>query len=108
LGERLAASIVEAGICEPRHLTVVEGPLGGRRTWPDGVRVMRAPDGLVPLLRRHDLLITHFGMAAFEALAVGIPAILFNPTGYHAKLGAAAGFPMIGTGTPRIPELRSH
>lgn len=107
LGERLAASMVEAGVCEPRHLTVVEGPLAGPRTWPDGVIVVRSPAGLVRLLGRHDLLITHFGMAAFEALAVGIPAILFNPSRYHAKLGAAAGFPMIGVGIPCIGELKS-
>ena len=108
LGEKLARSMVEAGVCEPRNLTVVEGPLAGPRTWPAGVSVMRSPAGLARLLGRHDLLITHFGMAAFEALAVGIPAVLFNPTRYHAKLGAAAGFPMIGTVTPRLGELQSH
>ncbi len=106
LGERLAASLVEAGVCEPRHLTVVEGPLAGSRAWPDGATVMRGPAGLARLLARHDLLITHFGMAAFEALAVGIPAVLFNPTRYHEKLVAVAGFPMIGTGIPRIRELK--
>jgi 2-polyprenyl-3-methyl-5-hydroxy-6-metoxy-1,4-benzoquinol methylase len=105
LGERLAASIVEAGVCEPRHLTVVEGPLAGPRTWPSGVTVARNPASLARLLARHDLLITHFGMTAFEALAVGVPVVLFNPSRYHARLGAAAGFPTIGTGTPHVRDL---
>jgi 2-polyprenyl-3-methyl-5-hydroxy-6-metoxy-1,4-benzoquinol methylase len=106
LGERLAGSMLAAGLFRPEQVTVVEGPLAGPREWPDGVKVSRAPVGLAGLLSRHDLLITHFGMAAFEALAVGIPAILFNPSRYHSELGAAAGFPMIGTGTPRMPDLK--
>ena len=99
--------MIEADICEPRHLTVVEGPLAGERAWPAGVIVTRRPASIARLLARHDLLITHFGMTAFEALAVGIPVVLFNPTRYHERLGAAAGFPMIGTGTPRIAELKA-
>jgi hypothetical protein len=106
LGERLVGSMLEAGVIRSDQLTVVEGPLAGRRGWPEGVRVTGAPLGLAPILGRHDVLITHFGMAAFEALAVGIPAILFNPSRYHARLGAAAGFPMIGTATPRIGTLK--
>ena len=106
LGERLAKSVLEAGLFRPDQLTVVQGPLAGRREWPDGVKVTQAPFGLARMLSRHDLLITHFGMAAFEALAIGIPAILFNPSHYHAQLGAAAGFPMMGTGTPRIAALK--
>ncbi len=106
LGERLAQSVVAAGLFLPGQLTVVEGPLSGRREWPDGVKVIRAPHGLAGMLSRHDLLITHFGMGAFEALAVGIPAILFNPSRYHARLGAAAGFSMIGIGTVRADALK--
>ena len=67
--------------------------------------VIHAPRGLASAFREHDMLVTHFGIAAFEALASGIPVVLFNPTRYHARLGAAAGFPSIGTGTPRPSEL---
>ncbi len=106
LGERLAGAMLRAGLFRPEQVTIVEGPLAGRREWPEGVRVTRSPVGLARLLARHDLLITHFGMAAFEALAVGIPAILLNPSGYHARLGAAAGLPMIGVGKPRVADLK--
>ena len=49
----------------------------------------------------HDLVIAHFGITAFEALACGVPVILLNPSRYHARLGAAAGFATLGTGRPR-------
>jgi 2-polyprenyl-3-methyl-5-hydroxy-6-metoxy-1,4-benzoquinol methylase len=107
LGEELAAAIVKEGVISPEGLTVVQGPLAGRREWPKGVSVIAGADGLSGLLRRHDVLVTHFGMAAFEALAAGVPAILFNPTAYHARLGEAAGFPMIGVGRPRVELLKA-
>ena len=101
LGERLAASL--AG--RPGRITVVEGPLAGNRDWPPGVNVIRAPRGLARAFDEHDLLITHFGMAAFEALASGLPVVLFNPTRYHDRLGAAAGFASMGLGAPRTAKL---
>jgi 2-polyprenyl-3-methyl-5-hydroxy-6-metoxy-1,4-benzoquinol methylase len=107
LAERLAAAIVSDEIVAPDGLTVVQGPLSGPRQWPGGVRVVDGADGLSGLLRSHDVLVTHFGMAAFEALAVGIPSILFNPSDYHARLGEAAGFPMIGVGRPRVDVLKA-
>ncbi|MGO9307811.1 MAG: methyltransferase domain-containing protein [Spirochaetia bacterium] len=106
LGERLAVSLLRTGLFRPGQLTVVEGPLAGAGEWPEGVHVMRGQPGLQRILAGHDLVITHFGMAAFEALAVGVPAILFNPSRYHARLGAAAGFPMIGIGRPRLAALK--
>ncbi len=107
LGDVLAAAIVQEGIASPDRLTVVRGPLSGPRQWPGGVAVADGADGLSGLLRRHDVLVTHFGMAAFEALATGVPVILFNPSDYHARLGEAAGFPMIGVGTPRAASLKA-
>ena len=79
LGEKLAAAMIEAGICDPRRLTVVEGPLAGARAWPAGVVVVQSPSSMSRLLARHDLLITHFGMTAFEALAVGDPCRAVQP-----------------------------
>jgi 2-polyprenyl-3-methyl-5-hydroxy-6-metoxy-1,4-benzoquinol methylase/spore coat polysaccharide biosynthesis predicted glycosyltransferase SpsG len=106
LAERLVDAMLGAGVCRTDQVTVVEGPLAALRRWPPGVKVLRAPHGLDRALRQHDLLITHFGVAAFEALAAGIPAVLFNPTHYHATLGEAAGFASIGTGIPRMKVLK--
>jgi 2-polyprenyl-3-methyl-5-hydroxy-6-metoxy-1,4-benzoquinol methylase len=106
LGERLVRAMLDAGICRADQVTVVEGPLSAPRRWPAAVNVIRAPHGLDRAFSRHDVLITHFGVAAFEALAAGIPAVLFNPSRYHAALGDAAGFASIGIGTPRMPALK--
>ena len=43
-------------------------------------------------LHEYDLLITHYGITAFEALYAGTGVILVNPTKYHEKLSKAAGF----------------
>ncbi len=106
LGGRLAASMLSSGLCRADQLTVVQGPLSGGELWPSGVTVVRRTDDFHALLARHDVLVTHFGMTAFESLAAGIPAVLFNPTPYHALLGKAAGFPMIGVGTPNMDALK--
>ncbi len=109
--ENLAAALVTAmlrhGVASASQLTIVQGPLAAPGSWPAGVRVADGSRGLSGLLAGADVLITHFGMAAFEALATGIPAILFNPTRYHEKLGEVAGFPQIGVGAPRIGRLRT-
>jgi SAM-dependent methyltransferase len=56
--------------------------------------------GIIPLppapnLREHlheyDLLITHFGLTAFEALAAGVSVLLVSPGAYHEKLARASG-----------------
>ena len=102
VGQKLAESLVRAGF----RITLVEGPLAGRREWPPGVSVIRAPRGLARAFGDHDLLVTHFGMAAFEALAFGLPVVLCNPTRYHERLGAAAGFASLGMGAPRASTLQ--
>ncbi|MDR2767622.1 MAG: methyltransferase domain-containing protein [Treponema sp.] len=44
-------------------------------------------------LAAYDLIITHFGLTAFEALYAGVPAAVVSPTKYHETLAAYAGFP---------------
>jgi 2-polyprenyl-3-methyl-5-hydroxy-6-metoxy-1,4-benzoquinol methylase len=72
------------------------------------VAVVVAPDGLTGLLGEQDLVITHFGLTAFEAAGLGVPVILFNPTPYHSALAVKAGFPEIGVkrvGIARLEKL---
>ena len=102
----LVRAIIEGGLFEPGSVTVVAGPLFGDRDWPAGIRVVKNPRSLRPLFARHDLLVTHFGMAAFEAMAAGLPVLLFNPTRYHRALARAAGIPEIGVRKVRAHALR--
>jgi hypothetical protein len=59
-------------------------------------------------LREYDLIITHYGLTAFESLYVGVPVLLVSPGRYHEKLAKAAGFYSAGigkSGTKRLTAL---
>jgi len=97
---------VGAGVLAARNVTVVAGPLFGERSWPEGIRVARGVRRLPALFPRHDLLVTHFGVSGLEALAAGLPVVLFNPTSYHRDLARATGIPEIGVGRVDTRRLR--
>jgi 2-polyprenyl-3-methyl-5-hydroxy-6-metoxy-1,4-benzoquinol methylase/spore coat polysaccharide biosynthesis predicted glycosyltransferase SpsG len=65
--------------------------------------------GLLPNLSEHlheyDLIITHYGLTAFESLYAGVPVMLVSPGGYHEKLARAAGFYSAGVGKGRAAQL---
>ncbi len=103
----LLDAVIRAGLVPAGALTVVEGPFFKRREWPFGVTVLRGITRLVDVLPGYDLLFTHFGMAALEALAIGIPVALFNPSAYHRKLGRILGIPDIGVRRPDLHALRA-
>ncbi len=98
---------IGGGLLEARNVTVVVGPLFGDRTWPEGVRRVRGARRLQPLFPRHDLLVTHFGVTALEALAAGLPVVLLNPTAYHRALARVACIPEVGVGRVNMRRLRA-
>jgi 2-polyprenyl-3-methyl-5-hydroxy-6-metoxy-1,4-benzoquinol methylase len=56
-------------------------------------------------LHEYDLIITHYGLTAFESLYAGVPIILVSPGAYHEKLARAAGFFSAGVGKGRATQL---
>jgi 2-polyprenyl-3-methyl-5-hydroxy-6-metoxy-1,4-benzoquinol methylase len=70
----------------------------GEGAVPPGVRVLGALPGLKERFAEYDLLVTHFGLGAFEALYARVPVLLVSPTAYHERLGKNAGFPGAGRG----------
>ncbi len=52
-------------------------------------------DGLAQRLSSYDLLITHYGLTAFESVSLGIPLILLGTTKLHCALAKKYGFPCI-------------
>jgi len=60
---------------------------------------------LIDHLTDYDLIITHYGITAFEALYMGTPALLVSPTALHEKLAKAAGFYSLGIGRKKADKL---
>jgi 2-polyprenyl-3-methyl-5-hydroxy-6-metoxy-1,4-benzoquinol methylase len=102
---KLLDAALSAHVLPRTAFTVVEGPLFSRHKWPEGLTVLRGVARLSALIPEYDLLITHFGMAALEALALGVPVVLFNPSEYHRRLGSLMGIPDIGVGRPKMGAL---
>jgi len=67
--------------------------------WSEGdYTEIRAGDTLFEEIARADLVVTSFGMTAYEALALGTPVLLLNPTEYHENLSEVSGlFASLGT-----------
>lgn len=80
------------------EVTVIDPEVQGIILSADGYTV----SGLVPLLRErlchYDLVVTHYGFTAFEALAAGCRVLLFSPTRYHYRLAVRYGFAVIAPG----------
>jgi SAM-dependent methyltransferase len=73
-----------------------------------GVGVERGTPELRERLAGYDLVITHFGVTAFECLHAGAPVLLASPTGYHEKLALGAGFVSLGRGKKTGKNLRRY
>ena len=61
-------------------------------------KIIDALPNLCERLDEYDVVITHFGLTAFEALFAGVPALLVSPGRYHEKLAKKAGFISLGAG----------
>ncbi|MDR1389151.1 MAG: methyltransferase domain-containing protein [Treponema sp.] len=74
--------------------SVVRGPLFKDSGSPLFARipVLESPQNVRELFASYDLLVTHFGLSAFEALYARVPVALVSPTACHKKLAKAAGF----------------
>ncbi|MGL1891745.1 MAG: methyltransferase domain-containing protein [Spirochaetaceae bacterium] len=72
------------------EITTVIGPLFVKKDY--GVSKIVNPENLKEMLFDFDLIITSFGITAFEAVSAGVPVVLYNPTDYHRELANKAGF----------------
>ncbi|MDR1410571.1 MAG: methyltransferase domain-containing protein [Spirochaetaceae bacterium] len=71
-----------------------------------GVRVCGNIPDLGECLADYDLVITHFGVTAFEALRAGVPVVLVSPTRRHEQLARGVGFISAGNGEAAFRKLR--
>lgn len=73
----------------------------------EGIRVVEGMTELREQLATYDLVVTHFGLTAFESLAARVPVLLLSPSAYHEKLALHAGFMSGGIGKKRAHCLRN-
>jgi len=73
-------------------IALLKGILHSSNSQLQNVRVIDAIPNLSEHLSEYDIIITHYGITAYEALYAGTPVLLVNPTAYHEKLAKAAGF----------------
>ena len=99
LGLGTARALVERGIFAPGQITLLSGALRGRADEvPEGVTVLLPVRDLKEHLAAYDLVITQFGLTAFEAAWARCAVVLVNPGHRHAALSRKAGFSTAGTG----------
>jgi len=90
LGQKTARAL---SAMKGMDITLPRGALakGEAESLPN-VRVIETIPKLAEHLGEYDLVVTHYGITAFEALYAGTMVVLASPTKYHAKLAKAAGF----------------
>ncbi len=95
-------------LVKPADLTIVSGALrcGAAPLGLDGVTILGPVQDLKEHLAFYDLVVTEFGLTAYEAAYAGCGVILLDPSLYHQSLARTAGFPEIGVGRPELGTLR--
>jgi 2-polyprenyl-3-methyl-5-hydroxy-6-metoxy-1,4-benzoquinol methylase/spore coat polysaccharide biosynthesis predicted glycosyltransferase SpsG len=89
-------------------ITWLKGGLGKKEDFKgktekeiSNVTVLDVIPNLAEKLGEYDLVITHYGITAYEALYTGSSVLLASPTSYHKKLAGAAGFKLINLKKPK-------
>ena len=98
LTSAVARLLVSSGRAEPENVLAVRGALADPATLPAGIRASGPVEDLKSRLHDFDLVVTSFGLTAFEAIAAGTPVILVNPTSYHDRLAGLSGIPFARRG----------
>lgn len=106
LGARFLGALVGRGLVEPGKLTVVSGPLSNPDHDYPGINAIGPVQDLKERLRTYDLVVTQFGLTAFEAAWSGCAVLLLNPSLVHEQLSRLAGFASLGIIEPDIRQLQ--
>ena len=94
----LVALGTEVSVVDPNEKNYVQKQLN--------VYVYPYLENLRERLCEWDIVVTHYGFTAFEALAAGCAVILIAPTAYHHALGTAAGFSALPAGIPSSEDFK--
>lgn len=89
------------------NITLIQGGLSNPNlSFPTShVTIIKSIPNLSEHLLEYDLVITHYGLTAFESLYAGVPVLLLSPGAYHEKLAKSAGFYSVGIGKKGASKL---
>ncbi len=80
-----------------KKIIIVEGPFFKNRFKSrNNIEVVKSPQSLEKNIDESDLVITSFGLTAYEALYSNRYVLLLNPSEYHSRLSSRAGIPETG------------
>ncbi|MCL2800186.1 MAG: methyltransferase domain-containing protein [Treponema sp.] len=94
LGIKTAVKLSKIKTPKPLEITLLKGNLNtaSNNKIPESVKVLDSIPNLSAHLHEYDLVITHYGLTAYEAFFAGVPVLLDHPTRLHKKLAKSAGF----------------
>ncbi len=76
---------------------IYHGPGIDKKSLPPNIKLIAPFYGLKEELHQYDLVLTHYGLTAFEAIHARVPVLIASPTRYHEKLAKQTGFISLGT-----------
>lgn len=80
------------------EIWICQGFLSREIPLPSWVRPLPPTGDLKNRLADFDLVITSYGLTAFESLRAGVPVVIRDPSRYHRSLTAGAGLPSLRRG----------
>jgi len=92
LGLKTVNDLVLKNNIEKLNIILLRGALTSNSEIPENVNVIENIPNLAEHLHEYDVVITHYGITAYEAVFAGCEVFLAHPTPYHKKLAKAAGF----------------
>jgi len=106
LADAFLKAAVGNGFVSAEQITVVTGALSRSAVRFPGVTAIGPVQDLKEKLRSYDLVVTQFGLTAFEAAWAGCAVLLLNPSAIHEELTRAAGFMSLGIRKPELKVIR--
>ncbi len=106
LAPRFLALAIGGGYLKPEQITLVSGALSKSELAFPGITAIGPVQDLKEMLRSYDMVVTQFGLTAFEAAWAGCAVLLFNPGSTHGALSKVAGFISLGIRKPDASVLR--
>lgn len=107
LADAFLHAAIDSGLVSANQVTVVTGALSTSAVRFPGVTAIGPVQDLKEKLRSYDLVVTQFGLTAFEAAWAGCAVLILNPSSIHEELTLGVGFMSLGVRKPDLKMLRN-